>query len=77
LVINYGFENEPSLKRDANKADLENLRKTFSAYKKCIYKEIASPKNTEVAEILNTEGTFLCNDGKQLFMISTYNSKFK
>jgi len=67
LVINYCFENEPSLKRDGNKTDLENLRKTFSAYKNCNYKEIASPKNTEVAEILNTEGTkntFLCNDGE-------------
>jgi len=56
-VISYGFENDAEgRKREGNKHDLRLLRKQFSNYKNCKYKEVKSPLNTEIPNILGENG---------------------
>jgi len=58
LVIHYGFQRDADLnmRRDANKLDLQLLRKIFSHYGNCVYKEMKSPSHTEISLILAERG---------------------
>jgi len=44
------------MKRDGNQHDLTKLRRIFSEYQDCTYKEIDSPLDTEIPEILSDTG---------------------
>jgi hypothetical protein len=56
LVIHYAFSDDELLKRSGNARDLELLYSLFGEYQDCIYREIASPRTNEIAQILSKDG---------------------
>jgi hypothetical protein len=61
LVIHYDFADATDGKRRAGNAqEVELLQKLFGEYEDCTFREIASPRSNEIAQILSKDGIVSC-----------------
>jgi hypothetical protein len=56
-VIHYDFADATDgSRRPGNARDVELLQSLFREYEDCTFREIASPKSNEIAQILSKDG---------------------